>query len=76
MVIVVIMVIVIAMIMQVQNGEDIAGIHAEGAHLETGADAQHKQPYGNTPYQRRRPSTQNPMNSRKNPRGGLTRQFT
>lgn len=49
----VIMVIVIAMIMQVHYGEDIAGIHAEGAHLKTGADAQHKQPYGNTLYQRR-----------------------
>lgn len=53
----VIMVVVIAMIMQVQSGENIAGIHAEGAHLETGANAQHKQPYGNTLYQPQRPST-------------------
>lgn len=52
-VLMVIVMIMTAMLMQVQCGEDIAGIHAEGAHLETGADAQHKQPYGKIPDQRR-----------------------
>jgi hypothetical protein len=52
-VIVVVMMIMIAMLMHVQCGEDLAGIHAQGTRLEPGANAEHKKPDGNYPYQRR-----------------------
>jgi len=72
--VILIVMMVIAMMMHVHGRENLAGIRAQGAPLETGEHAEHKQPNGNTPHQRTGPSSLNGRNSSKKPamRSGVT----
>jgi len=55
--VILIVMMVITMVMHVHRRQNLAGIRAEGAPLETGEHAEQKQPYGNIPHQRAGPSS-------------------